>query len=131
MPPAALGLLSGKHILVTGASGSIGAAISRVFAASGGLITLVGRNPLRLSQVQASLSPFQPQPQTQTLAQPQPGNSVSSASSIPSLETKPSHGLSHRVHVADVSKWEEVKRMVGESVVSHSSLEVFEPAETD
>ncbi|KAG7140955.1 hypothetical protein HYQ45_002336 [Verticillium longisporum] len=53
--------LLGRHALITGASGSIGAAIAHRFAAEGALVTLTGRNESALRKTLASLSPF---PQT-------------------------------------------------------------------
>ena len=43
--------LTGKVIVVTGASSGIGAAVSEVLAKSGGLVGLVGRDRTRLDQV--------------------------------------------------------------------------------
>lgn len=50
--------LKGRHCLITGASGGIGAAIARRFAADGALITLTGRNESKLQKVLSELSPF-------------------------------------------------------------------------
>ncbi|KAM9882830.1 short-chain dehydrogenase [Verticillium dahliae] len=50
--------LLGRHALITGASGSIGAAIAHRFAAEGALVTLTGRNESALRKTLASLSPF-------------------------------------------------------------------------
>ncbi|ROT42351.1 NAD(P)-binding protein [Sodiomyces alkalinus F11] len=50
--------LRGRHCLITGASGGIGAAIARRFAAEGALVTLTGRNESKLRRILADLPPF-------------------------------------------------------------------------
>jgi NAD(P)-dependent dehydrogenase (short-subunit alcohol dehydrogenase family) len=47
--------LSGRHALVTGASRGIGAAIAAALAAEGARVSLVGRDPARLTAVSAQL----------------------------------------------------------------------------
>lgn len=47
--------LSGKTVLVTGASKGIGLATATAFAAEGALVTLVARDAMRLEQAQAEL----------------------------------------------------------------------------
>lgn len=49
--------LIGKHAIVTGASGDIGAAIARVFAHHGARLTLIGRNDSKLRAALNSLPP--------------------------------------------------------------------------
>lgn len=51
--------LSGRHALVTGAAGGIGAAITTVLARHGARITLLGRNRQNLESLAASLEPVQ------------------------------------------------------------------------
>lgn len=50
--------LRGRHCLITGASGGIGAAIARRFAADGALVTLTGRNESKLQSVLSQLTPY-------------------------------------------------------------------------
>ena len=50
--------VTGKVIVVTGASSGIGAAVSELLAKSGGLVGLVGRDRARLDQVVSLLGPF-------------------------------------------------------------------------
>ncbi|KAH6695784.1 gluconate 5-dehydrogenase [Plectosphaerella plurivora] len=50
--------LKGRHCLITGASGGIGAAIARRFAADGALVTLTGRNESKLQNVLSQLTPY-------------------------------------------------------------------------
>jgi len=48
-------VLRGKHALITGASGGIGAAIARRFAAEGATVSLAGRHTARLAEVLTTL----------------------------------------------------------------------------
>ena len=50
-------LLAGRHALVTGAGGGIGAAIARAFAAAGARVSLAGRRREPLAAVAAELAP--------------------------------------------------------------------------
>lgn len=50
--------LSGKHILVTGASSGIGQACARRISKSGGIVSLVARNKERLSETLQSLESY-------------------------------------------------------------------------
>ena len=59
-PPAAgmvviMGSLEGAHVLVVGASGGLGAAISRELVAAGARLTLSGRSDERLAALAAEL----------------------------------------------------------------------------
>jgi NAD(P)-dependent dehydrogenase (short-subunit alcohol dehydrogenase family) len=48
-------VLSGKHILVTGASSGMGRVFSRMIAAEGGMVSILARNEERLKQTLSSL----------------------------------------------------------------------------
>lgn len=50
-----MGLLSGKHILVTGASSGMGRVFCRMIAAEGGRVSLVARNEERLNETLSSM----------------------------------------------------------------------------
>ncbi|KAM0275006.1 hypothetical protein ACHAQH_007655 [Verticillium albo-atrum] len=81
--------LLGRHALITGASGSIGAAIAHRFASGGALVTLTGRNESALRNTLASLPPF-----------PQEHLSPVSAAKPPAQPAAP---LQHAYSILDLS----------------------------
>ncbi|KAL2759749.1 hypothetical protein ACRALDRAFT_1079257 [Sodiomyces alcalophilus JCM 7366] len=78
--------LRGRHCLITGASGGIGAAIARRFAAEGALVTLTGRNESKLRHILADLPPF-----------PDPALSPVHAASKPKSAPQPLHHAYYRL----------------------------------
>lgn len=80
--------LRGRHCLITGASGGIGAAIARRFAAEGALVTLTGRNESKLRRILADLPPFPDQALSPVHAasKPKPAPPAASASSSEPLK---------------------------------------------
>lgn len=83
--------LRGRHCLITGASGGIGAAIARRFAAEGALVTLTGRNESKLQNVLSQLSPYD-----------QPSLSPVDTSKSKVSESSEAH-LEHTYNVLDLS----------------------------
>lgn len=90
--------LKGRHCLITGASGGIGAAIARRFAADGALITLTGRNESKLQKVLSDLAPFQESELSPVDSSPKsrktPDSAARSGSATP---------LTHSYHVLDLT----------------------------
>jgi 3-hydroxybutyrate dehydrogenase len=57
-----MGMLSGKHALVTGGGSGIGAAMARALANEGALVTIAGRNAARLEEAASGMSGIHPHP---------------------------------------------------------------------
>ncbi|OLN86708.1 3-oxoacyl-[acyl-carrier-protein] reductase [Colletotrichum chlorophyti] len=96
--------LRGRHCLITGAYGGIGAAIATRFAAEGALVTLLGRKEDKLRDLCARLSPFRDTRLAPLMASP-PGvksnndNNTTTAKALGETEPK----LTHSYAVMDVS----------------------------
>jgi NAD(P)-dependent dehydrogenase (short-subunit alcohol dehydrogenase family) len=58
MASRALLPLKGRHCIITGAYGGIGAAIAKRFAAEGALLSLIGRKPPALQSLCEELPPY-------------------------------------------------------------------------